>query len=700
MKISQSVHSPSEIINAIKEAGILDTVKDNKKVEYINAPFAFDIETTSFTVQSTGTNDVEKRAIMYIWTLSINGIIVQGRTWSEFVEVIERLSTWYELRDDKRLVIYVHNLAFEFQFMHRWFEWKEVFSLKERQPIRALTTLGVEFRCSLKLSGYSLENLGSKLTSHDIEKLVGDLDYSTIRNSKTTLTNKELQYCINDVLVVTAYIEEYIDRVGGIQYIPNTKTGEVRNYARKMCFYGGDKNNKTTYKEYRHLMSELTLTAEQYEVIKRAFSGGFTHANALYVGETLHDIYSMDFTSSYPYVMVSEKFPMSAPKYTAIKSINDFRFMIAKYCCVFDIEFYDLESTSLNENYISYSHCDAIKKPIVNNGRIVKAEYLSTTITDRDYIIINSFYKWSKIRISNFWYMRKDYLPTNFVKAILSLYIDKTTLKGVEGKEVDYLLSKERINSLYGMTVTDICRDKIIYSPVDWTSEKPDFEEAINKNNVSKKRFLYYPWGVWVTAYARFNLFTAIKELQDDYVYSDTDSVKFYNYERHKSYFDKYNNNVMLKLKAAMKAHKLPFEMTCPKTIDGREKQLGVWDFEGKYSRFKTLGAKRYLTEKDGKVSMTVSGLSKKKAVEYLIKEYGSNIFDAFCDGLYIKPQYTGKLTHTYLDNQMEGYLTDYQGNTVKYLEYSGIHLSPADYNLSINKIYLDYILNIKDEEF
>ena len=130
------------------------------------------------------------------------------------------------------------------------------------------------------------------------------------------------------------------------------------------------------------------------------------------------------------------------------------------------------------------------------------------------------FYKSEHFGVSNFRRYKKSYLPTPLVKSILKLYSDKTTLKGVDGKEVEYLQSKEQLNSCYGMMVTDIVRDSYIYAD-EWLPDTPDFNTAIEKYNNSSNRFLFYPWGVWVTAYARRNLFTGIIEFKNDYIYSD-----------------------------------------------------------------------------------------------------------------------------------------------------------------------------------
>lgn len=707
--------------DAFRDAGILSTCKDNKGIEYYNEPISFDIETTSY-------NDGEHmRGFMYIWTFAIRETIIQGRTWESFVQLCEQIQKWYGLYEEKRMVIYVHNLSFEFQFMHKWFKWLEVFSLKKRQPVRALTDLGIEFRCSYKLSGYSLAKLSEQLTKYKVKKMVGDLDYSKIRNKDTVLTEAELGYCINDCLVVNSYIKEYIERVGHIFDLPMTKTGEVRNFTRRWCFYDGGKKDKYKKLKYMKLMQQLQLDSESYLQINRAFQGGYTHANPLYSGEVVYNVHSKDFTSSYPYVMISERFPMSKPQLIEDLTEEMFEKYLEEYACVFDVTFHNLEDTFLYDNYISKSHSHG-KGIESNNGRVVRAEELTTTITEIDFEIINMTYSWESIEIFNFRVMKKDYLPKNFVMAILQLYENKTTLKGVIGKEVEYLQSKERINSMFGMCVTDICRDKIIYNSDDWIEEKPDVEQAVLKNNSSKRRFLYYPWGVWVTAYARKNLWSAILNLGKDYIYCDTDSVKYINEEEHKDYFEQYNEIVIDKLKWSMSLYGIPFERTCPKNKKGKSIQIGVWDDEGTYTRFKTLGAKRYMVEKknawlykknewtfgdidaneviiDGEefysldFNITVSGLNKGVCVPYLHSLYGDKVFENFKDGLYIPKEYTGKMTHFYDDEEIESTITDYQGNKSSYHEKSSIGLYGADYSLSIDQDYLLFLMGLLEED-
>lgn len=698
--IDYKIYKPNEIKEVLKLLGVIETINTNKKIVYYNIPISFDIETSSF-YQSTQIDS--KVAIMYIWSFNINGITIIGRTWSEFINMLEAISNHYTLTSHNRMIIYVHNLGYEFQFLRKRLEWEEVFSLSNREPVKALCELGFEFRCSYILSGYSLANLSKQLQKYKCEKLVGDLDYTLIRHSKTKITQQELAYVINDTKIVVYYIQELIERLGDISKIPLTKTGFVRKYCRDMCYYNtkDHKKENAKYHKYRNLMNTLTITPELYQQLKRAFQGGFTHCSALYSGVMLHNLDSFDFTSSYPYVMVSEMFPMSEGQRVVIKSKEELKNNLTQYCCLFDAEFNEIQTLTIFENYISKSKCYEKEEVEENNGRVVSAKKIKITITEQDYFIIRKMYTWKSMKISNFVRFKKDYLPTDFVYSILKLYKDKTELKGVEGKEVEYMNSKEMVNSCYGMMVTDICRDEIIYSD-DWYKEEPNIEEAIDKYNKSVKRFLYYPWGVWVTAYARRNLFTGILTFRNNYVYSDTDSIKVMNVSTQIDYINSYNKAVEQRLEKAMKYHNLPLSLCKPKNIKGETKTLGVWECETehfKYTKFKSLGAKRYMYEQNAELHLTVSGLNKKIAAPYLKKMYPNKVFDKFQEGLYIPAGYTGKMTHTYIDEEKEGYVYDYLGQTGYYHELSCVHLEPTDYTLSIAEQYADFLLGIRLKE-
>lgn len=632
---------------------------------------------------------------MYIWQFGILNWVTAGRTWDEFLFLMDAMQSILELSDSTRLIVYVHNLAYEFQFMRKRFEWDKLFFLDERKPVYALTG-GLEFRCSLKLSGKSLEKVGNDLQKYKVNKKVGDLDYQLIRTAKTPISVTELGYCEGDIRVLLAYIQEKIETDGNITRIPLTNTGYVREYCRKKCF--------NPYLKYRPLMQALTLTPDEYSQLKRGFSGGFTHASAKYVGKILHNVGSFDFTSSYPAVMIMEKFPMSRAKLIdTIKDKSELMYYLQNYCCLIDITYHSLVPKLNYDHPISQSRLSSSKGCVYDNGRVVSALSVTLTCTEQDFFVYDEFYDYEEIEIHTLRIYEKAYLPTKFVKAILKLYKDKTQLKGVEGEEINYMLSKGMLNAAYGMAVTDIVRDEVIYdNETGFGTKKPDIDEAIKKYNEGKKRFLFYPWGVWVTAYARANLFSGIIACGDDYVYADTDSIKVLNVERHMDYINNYNAEVEEKLERAAAFHGIdPMEFS-PLNQKGETKPIGIWDYEGQYDEFKTLGAKRYMTKRNGKYSLTVAGVNKKKACNYLVEHY-SNPMDGLTDKLVVPEEYSGRLTSTYIDEPTSGIVTDYLGNTAEFSELSSIHMEPSKYELTMSddfKRFLDYIKGYKEDSW
>ena len=691
--MTYEIKNISDFLNTINKKNIITS----KGKIYYNIAMSFDIETTSFYEDKNGiiyTNDeykklknkvkADKKAIMYIWQFAIEENVIIGRTWNDFLYFCKKLYDYLNL-EKRYIIVYVHNLSYEFQFICKWFNWIDIFADSERKPIKATTDSHFVFKCSYRLSGYSLEVLANNLKSHTIKKMVGNLNYNLIRNSKTPISKEELEYCVNDVLIVTSYIEEQIDEFGNIEKIPLTQTGKVRRYVRKQCFQN---------KDYKYFIKELTIEKPEYLLLKNAFAGGFTHCNAMYTNKICKNVTSYDFTSSYPTVLISEKYPMSKGREVNVNSESELINLIKNYCVLVDLQFINIKSNFLYEQIISYSKCRNVKNPLINNGRIVQADTLTITCTDIDFLNIKDFYKWDNLKIGLCYIYKKDYLPKEFIKTILHLYKSKTELKGVDGKEVEYLHSKELLNSLYGMSVTSIVHDTINFNGVEWTTENGNLDEELKNYNTDKNRFLFYQWGVWCTAYARNNLYTAIRECKEDYIYSDTDSVKIFNADKHKMYFEEYNKWIVKKLEKCLNYHNIPLYFISPKTIKGEIKTLGIWDFDGFYTDFKTLGAKRYIFKKDNKLSITVCGLSKKSGKEFI--ENQKNPFIFFNEGMYIDSEHTGKMTHTYIDREIENTITDYLGNTAYYHEKSYIHLEKTDYLLSLSDMYIKYFMGVQ----
>lgn len=653
-----------------------------KKIEYVNIACSFDIETSSFYEKN------EKRSVMYIWQFAINDDVLIGRTWGDFISLLRALQCFLFLDDKRRIVIYIHNLSYEFQFFRKQIPISEVFATDDRKPLYCICPWGFEFRCSYRLSGYSLSTVANNLQRFKIRKLVGDLDYSLVRHSKTEIKKEELGYCVNDVLIVTAYIREQIDEWGDISRIPLTQTGKVRRFVRDECF---------KVDGYKRFISRLRLDAREYVMLRQTFQGGFTHANAMYARQLMKDVTSYDFTSSYPTVMLAEKFPMSKGKFIGDVNMNEYLKYSQDYCCLFALDLNNIKSKFTFERIISLSKCYKISdNRIVDNGRIFSADSISILCTETDFDNICRFYDFSDCRIYNLYIYKKDYLPKSIIDSILKFYNDKTQLKGVVGKEVEYLHSKEMLNSCYGMIVTDLLNDTYTYEHNEWGCVKKNVMEAIDEYNNNRNRFLFYPWGVWVTSYARRNLFSGILECKNDYIYSDTDSIKIMNAENHLNYINRYNEIITRKIKDMCSHYGIDKNLVVPGTKDGKKKPIGVWDYDGHYKYFKTLGAKRYLVAyDDDTISMTVAGVNKKTAKEYIRKETLEKTFDFFDDNLFIPSGFSGKKTLTYIDDEISGIMKDYRGCYNEYNEKSCIHMENADYSLNISSIYADFLLRL-----
>lgn len=702
---------------------VLDS-KGKKKIRYLNTANAFDIETTSF-FDSNNT----KRACMYLFMFCIDGVTFYGRTWAQFSYVLECLQAKYKLDYYKRMIIYVHNLAYEFQFMYHRCDISEVFARTKRHPIKCLVNKCFEFRCSYFLSGLSLAKTAEEIPNMNIRKLMGDLDYTKIRHSETKLTKEELDYGEYDVLIVHYFIKNEIKKCGTIKEIPLTKTGYVRLYCRKYI------KDHTNYQNYRNrLLKASPIDKDLFILLNKAFAGGYTHANCNHILEKRNFVYSIDFQSSYPAQMLGHKFPMTPFIHRTMITEETFLSYVAQYACVFEIRLANIKSKTPHHIW-SVSKCsygtNSMFHGLNDNGRIVKSDEIYTYMTDVDYKNFEKFYDFDIVEVHNLWTSSYGYLPKEIIECTLKFYEDKTSLKGVKGKEEQYLIGKGMLNALYGMCVTNPVNDDIIYDDETddekkiWDKVRPDMSEALEKAYTNNKQFLNYQWGVWITAWARYELFTGILAMGNDAIYSDTDSIKFINMCDHQNYINEYNKNVVKRIDETLKYYEIDPERARPKDKKGNPRQLGIWEFEGMYKTFKTLGAKRYAyITKDDKLHITVSGLSKlfvypdevdeakefdhieshedklrmrdtlysASPVQYILDNGGIDFFD---EGMIIPKEYSRRLTHTYMNEHYKCQLTDYNGVTSTVEEYGYIHLEPSSFSMSFAEEFFQFLVGI-----
>lgn len=703
-----------------------------KKKGYVNLAMFFDSETSMVPVirdihtrkvKQSHTNGIVQDyfAYVYFWTFAIalddEICVIFARRVEEFYEFVCSLAKLFDCNENLLMQIYVHNLPYDYAFFSSFFEHVDVKANKPHAPYSASTINGIRFRDSYAYTRKNLDSVAKSLTKYNVKKLIGDLDYDKIRNDKTIISKKELQYGINDVLVGIALILEEKEEYHYISKIPNTGTAVVRQSLHER-FYSLEYVSKRMRDLTKKVMKKvLILDLESLLFMKNAFYGGFTHANVLHVGDVLTDVVSMDFTSSYPAVICSELFPMSTGKWNYDMTLEQLLNLEKEQKgAITKVRFtnirkkedvYDCPISSSTDD----EKCKVSKDVKENNGRLISASWCETTITNIDLELYNKAYEWDSVVIIKSLIFEMKPLPVQFISTVCEWYEKKTKLKGVKGFEREYMRLKEQLNSLFGMMVTDILRDEITFEEYEWKIKnltKEDLEKKVEEYNNNGKRCTYYPWGLFVTAYARRNLWSAILYLKNDYIYSDTDSVKFLNQEKHKEYFEEYNRNIDEKIKKIMLYYDLDYNMTRPKTIDGISKPLGQWDFDGHYKRFKTLGSKRYMVEKDnGDYEITIAGLNKKAGLKYMLEESKRqkiDIFDFFNNNMVIPTGETGKKTHKYYDFKdvecKEVEITDFQGNKSNMYSPSYITLTDAPFTLSLSDQFLNLLTDISNGYF
>ena len=664
-------------------------IYSRKGVLYNNEIFTFDTENSSgwrkqngevvqfdFSVDSKLYLELEPVMLTYICMFGIGDEVYYCRYLHEVKDFFTELQEKY----DGKLTIWVHNLAYDFQaVLLNLYSFEKIFARSPHKVIYA-DVENLRFRCSYFLTHMSLATLAEQ-RKLPVKKLEGDLDYITIKTPVSKLSEKEMEYCEHDILCLYYAIKKYVETYGKISDIPLTQTGEVRRDVKKL--YHDDLRHKRLYSTL------LPRSASEYAFIKSAFSGGWTHANYMYTGRLLKNVHSYDISSSYPFVMCSELYPV-----TPWSKVKDYKRYLHKkgYVMLLDVTFHNIQSKTLN-TYLSYSKAYSIQNAVVDNGRLVSADTASYVLTDVDMEIIEQSYIY-EMYVNVAYVSCAEYLDKKYVKYVLQLFAEKTQYKGIDDMYDTYMYSKQRLNSLYGMMVTAIIQEYVLFNGKDWTvnelTDKQITEKLHELRKKTHKNILSYSQGIFVTAYARRNLWTAILANDDACAYGDTDSVKLT--EDNPEFFKNYNETAVEKLHACLDFYQIPREKAHPISPKGKACVMGVYEHECVYDEFKTLGAKRYAYKLNGNIGIAVAGVSKEKGVKAL-----KGSLDNFVENMQFEYEECKRLVMTYVDDMKKSVWN--KGKEDEYVSEQrfGINAMPSTYTMGMSDDYLIYLSQLLD---
>ena len=560
-----------------------------KKRYYKDIICAFDIETTRID---------DKHSIMYIWQfqLGLRGDTIIGRSWKECMRWFRTLAE--SCNDNEYYVIYVHNLSFEFQFLSGQYHFTngEVFAVESRKILKCDMFEHLEFRCSYLHSNMSLKEYLRKMGVEDQKQ--ENFDYDLKRYPWTPLSDEELKYCINDVKgLVEALAVEMSHDEDNLYTIPLTSTGYVR------------RDVKAAMRRISPFYVKDQLPDwDTYTLLREAFRGGNTHANRYYAGRIIQNVKSADRSSSYPDTECNDIFPVGPFRAVSDPTPEKLHDLMGrrKKAILCRIVLWDvkLRDPFWGCPYLAIDKCRNIVGGSYDNGRILSADYLETTVTDIDLKIILAEYA-ADMDVITLQYAKYGKLPKPLVECIQYYYRKKTELKGVPDQDIYYTKNKNKLNSVYGMSAQNPVKQSILYNGGEFTPDQSvTLPELLEQSN--KRAFFPYQWGVWCTAWARYRLEEGIRLAHSDgadFIYCDTDSVKYigeidwteYNAERQR------------------KSTETGSYADDPK---GNRHYMGVYEYEGTYEEFATRGAKKYVYVQNSSLHITIAGVNKKGAQE------------------------------------------------------------------------------------
>lgn len=606
------------------------TESRSRRERHHHTPYVAAFDTETSTIEKDG----EQIAFMYVWQMAVENEAFYGRTWSEFKLCLQKMKNEMHLAVDYKLIVYVHNLKYDFGFYKKEvnLDGNDFVARSRRTVLKHIMDDCFEVRDSAVYTEEPLDHMGEEI---GIPKMKG-YDYSRIRHALTPLTPKELEYCEHDVLILTRYFRLEAEKLNcSIYKLALTATQKIKR--------GINEEFARESRMYQNMIMSRQLKDNDHDnhildLLKHAFFGAFNYSSQLIRGITQDNVAGIDISACYGAQCLIHPYPVGKftpielpestddlknnPRYSGKAMLITFaaKDVSAKYA---DIGFLPI-------NIHNYWQRPASDINNVASKRVLTAAKLEMTLTDVDFRLFLEFYSYSAIKFVSI--MASDYgdMPPYMIRSIekthrkkLEIQKRNNELKKIRpltlSEQLEYIHAKTGVSRIYGILVQDPVRD--IY---EWNPEINDIQKNGEQKNKSQFQPVLYQWGVWVVAWARYEILRLLLKLSgtgknfDDLktLYSDTDSLYFKFSESDIEIVKSYNDMINAKVYNVAKKYRLS-----PEALTG----IGTLKITY-YQQFKTTGIKQYCYIQDDVFDYRCAGLTRP---DYQYDDNNNQIFNA-----------------------------------------------------------------------
>lgn len=701
------------------------TESRSRRERHHHTPYVAAFDTETSTIEKDG----EQIAFMYVWQMAVENEAFYGRTWSEFKLCLQKMKNEMHLAVDYKLIVYVHNLKYDFGFYKKEvnLDGNDFVARSRRTVLKHIMDDCFEVRDSAVYTEEPLEHMGEEI---GIPKMKG-YDYNRIRHALTPLTPEELEYCEHDVLILTRYFRIEAEKLNcSIYKLALTATQKIKR--------GINEEFARESRMYQNMIMSRQLKDNDHDnhildLLKHAFFGAFNYSSQLIRGITQDNVAGIDISACYGAQCLMHPYPVG--KFTPIalpESTDDLKNnpRYAGKAMLITFAAKDVSAKYADIGFLPINVHNYWQRPAsdINNiasKRVLTAAKLEMTLTDVDFRLFLEFYSYSAIKFVSI--MASDYgdMPPYMIRSIekthrkkLEIQKRNNELKKIRpltlSEQLEYIHAKTGVSRIYGILVQDPVRD--IY---EWNPEINDIQKNGEQKNKSQFQPVLYQWGVWVVAWARYEILRLLLKLSgtgknfDDLktLYSDTDSLYFKFTESDVEIVKSYNDMINAKIANVAKKYRLN-----PEALTG----IGTLKITY-YQQFKTTGIKQYCYIQDDVFDYRCAGLTRPD-YQYddnnnqLFNEdgtpinYGMTFFDnfdsnaermaAFCREMSIPASDAHVKRNYYNDEPLKEPLevTDYLGNTTTVQPKSWVVISESGFDFDRNPF--EMIESIDEDRF